>query len=1064
MDKKEGAILLPILILVILSFSASSAGLTGSEITNSSYIDDFGESTVSSFEMVDHQLVGEGTLSDDASQINPVKVPTSPKSLVATAGNAQVILTWSPPANSGGVPINNYSVYRGISPSGEVLLVNISPVLTYTDIGLTNGQTYYYIVTAWNSVGESAPSNEASATPATVPSAPQSLTASSGNAQIGLTWTAPSSNGGRPILNYTLYRGTTSGGETLLTTLGNVLSYTDIGLTNGQTYYYVVRAVNVVGEGPLSNEASATPATVPSSPQSLVATAGNAQVTLAWTAPISDGGSSITNYRIYRGTTPGGETLLTTIGNVLTYLDSSVTNGQIYYYQVSAVNGVGEGPQSIESSATPMDVPSAPRDLAASAGNAHITLTWNAPASDGGSPITNYNIYRGTASGGETLLTTVGDVLTYDDLGLANGQTYYYRVSAVTANGEGLQSNEASATPATTPSAPQSLVATAGNAQIVLTWTAPSSDGGGLISNYRLYRGTTSGSEVLLTTVGNVLTYTDVGLTNGQTYYYKVSAVNWAGEGAQSNEAAAAPASVPSAPQSLVATFGDAQISLAWSPPSSNGGSPITGYRIYRGTSPGGEVLLTTVGVVFTHLDTGLTNGQTYYYRVGAVNAAGEGASSNEASATPATLPSAPQSLVATAGNGQIGLSWMAPSSDGGRSIANFKVYRGTAPNVETLLTTVGNVLTYTDTGLTNGLTYYYKVSAVSSIGEGAQSGEASATPASVPGSPTLSSATPGLSRVTLVWAAPGSDGGRAITNYQVFRGLTSGGETLFTTLGSVLTYEDNGLINGQTYFYRVAAVNSVGAGALSNELSAKPVGPPTAPQNVQARSGDSFINITWSVPASDGGSPVTSYQVWRGPSSGTETFLITAGLKLWFNDTGVTNGLTYYYFVIAQNSQGSGQGSSEVSAMPSKTTIVPTAPRSLVVTAANAQASLTWSAPASDGGAPVTHYSVYRGTAPGARSLLTVLGPVLSYTDTGLTNGQIYYYTVSATNDVGEGAQSNEASATPATVPSAPQALSASSGNAQVVLTWSAPASNGGSSITGYKVYRGTTSGGEVF
>jgi fibronectin type 3 domain-containing protein len=112
----------------------------------------------------------------------------------------------------------------------------------------------------------------------------------------------------------------------------------------------------------------------------------------------------------------------------------------------------------------------------------------------------------------------------------------------VNAAGESVKSNEASATPtATVPSAPQNLQLSSSDQQIVLTWNAPADDGGSAITNYKIYRGTTSGSETYLTTVGNVLTYTDTGLTNGVTYYYQVSAVNSAGEGLKSNEASATP-------------------------------------------------------------------------------------------------------------------------------------------------------------------------------------------------------------------------------------------------------------------------------------------------------------------------------------------------------------------------------------------------------------------------------------------------------------------------------------------------------------------------------------------
>src|SRR5947207_1747869 len=567
----------------------------------------------------------------------PPTPPSAPQNLAATGGNAQVTLTWQAPASDGGSPITNYKIYRGLAPTTETLLTTVGNVLTYTDSAVTNGVTYYYQVSAVNSPGEGAKSNEASATPnqtpppPSPPSAPTNLAATGGNAQVGLTWQAPGSNGGSPITNYKIYRGGAPSTETLLTTVGAVTSYTDTAVTNGVTYYYQVSAVNNVGEGPRSNEASATPSAAPpppsppSAPQNLAATGGNAQVTLTWQAPASNGGSPITNYKLYRGTTSGGETLVATIRNVLTYSDTFLMHGVLHYYQVSAVNNVGEGPRSNEASATPTapaGPPGAPQGLVATAGDATVTLTWSAPSSNGGSPITNYRIYRGTSSNGETLKATIGNVLTYTDTTVTNGVTYYYQVSAVSNVGEGPRSNEASATPtapATPPGAPQGLGATAGDATVTLTWSAPNSNGGSPITNYRIYRGTSSNGETLNATIGNVLTYTDTTVTNGVTYYYQVSALNNVGEGPRSNEASAtptAPAPPPGAPQGLGATAGDATVTLTWSAPNSNGGSPITNYRIYRGTSSNGETLNATIGNVLTYSDTSVTNGVTYYYQV----------------------------------------------------------------------------------------------------------------------------------------------------------------------------------------------------------------------------------------------------------------------------------------------------------------------------------------------------------------------------------------------------------------------------------------------------------------
>ncbi len=228
--------------------------------------------------------------SNDTSRILFATAPNSPKGLSATPGDTIINLAWSVPTSDHGSPVTNYLIYRNSTPSAKTLLATIGNYLNYTDRGLTNGQAYYYQVTALNAAGESARSNEASATPTALPTPPQDLMAAPGDAQITLSWTPPSSDGGKPITNYTLYRGTVSGGETLLTRLGNVLTYLDLSLINGQTYYYKVSAVNTKGEGPLSNEASATPATVPGPPQNLVASPGVNRIDLTWNAPSSDGG------------------------------------------------------------------------------------------------------------------------------------------------------------------------------------------------------------------------------------------------------------------------------------------------------------------------------------------------------------------------------------------------------------------------------------------------------------------------------------------------------------------------------------------------------------------------------------------------------------------------------------------------------------------------------------------------------------------------------------------------------------------------------------------------------
>ncbi len=187
--------------------------------------------------------------------------PSAPTGLAAKAGNGQVSLSWSPPT-TGTTPIT-YDVYRSTTSasSGFSLIAFGLSTAAYVNTGLTNGTTYYYEVTAVNSVSTSGDSNVVSAVPATVPSAPRNVKASTSSTKgVALTWSAPSSNGGAAIKSYELYRSTSTGREVAylsITCTSSTCSYTDAATTSRTTYYYEVAAVNSVGQGPLSNQASA---------------------------------------------------------------------------------------------------------------------------------------------------------------------------------------------------------------------------------------------------------------------------------------------------------------------------------------------------------------------------------------------------------------------------------------------------------------------------------------------------------------------------------------------------------------------------------------------------------------------------------------------------------------------------------------------------------------------------------------------------------------------------------------------------------------------------------------
>ncbi len=231
-------------------------------------------------------------------------------------------------------------------------------------------------------------------------------------------------------------------------------------------------------------------------------------------------------------------------------------------------------------------------------------------------------------------------------------------------------------------------------------------------------------------------------LSRGTTYYfgikYKVSSGTWT---AISNIVSRTTLDNPGAPQSLTATASAGQITLTWSAPTSTGGTPITGYKIFRATTSGGQgttPLATVSGTTLTHADNAVSAETAYYYKVKAVNSVGDSPLSSEASATTPptiTVPGAPILLSATAGDKNATLEWSAPTDTGGATITDYKIHRGMISGVYTAVipiadeTATSYVDTNSPTGLTNDQTYYYKISAVNSAGEGTKSNEMSATP-----------------------------------------------------------------------------------------------------------------------------------------------------------------------------------------------------------------------------------------------------------------------------------------------------------------------------------------------
>lgn len=725
--------------------------------------------------------------------------PLVPTGVSAVPGNAQVSLSWTSVSGA-----TSYNVKRSLtSGSGYAIIASGITTANYSDTGLTNGTTYYYVVSAVNASGESPNSSQVSATPTMLPGTPTGLSALGGNAQVSLTWTAATG-----AATYNLYRATTTGGEgtTAYKTGITGTGYTDTALINGTAYYYTLAAANASGTSGQSAEASATPyAAVPSAPTNLNVGGGVQQESLTWNAV-----AGAASYNVKRAAQSGGPYQAIGTATSSSYVDKPLTAG-IYYYVVTAVTAAGESPNSNEDydTVTNPPGPNAPAGLTATAiSSTQINLSWGTVAGTA-----SYNLKRATVSGGPYVTVASPTAAAFSDTGLSTGTTYYYVVTAVSSGGESVNSNQASATPQfPIPSVPGSLTATAGNTQVTLGWAASAG-----ATSYNLYRSTSSGGEgsTAYRTGLTALSFSDTGLTNGTTYFYQVTAVNSRGESANSSEASATPQlPPPTSPTSLRASaVGLTEIDLDW-----DFSSGVTGYKIER--SPDGSTGWVQVGTKVydvyrpIYRDTGLSGGTTYYYRVRASNPSGDSDYSNIVSAS--LLPPQPTGLNATGGNAQVSLAWT-----GSGTATGYNVYRTLNPTgaFTKVNTAAVTGLAYTDTGLSNGTAYFYYVTAVNATGEGGGSNTASATPQiSVPLPPTnLAASVASASQINLSWNAS-----TGATSYNLYRSTTSGGEGN-QPFYSGLSYTSRAdtLVSGlTTYYYQVTAVNAGGESSKSSEIA----------------------------------------------------------------------------------------------------------------------------------------------------------------------------------------------------------------------------------------------------
>ena len=1051
--------------------------------------------------------------------------PGAPRNLRATAADRSVRLSWTAPASDGGRDITGYE-YRSkdadeddgqwMDDDAWSAISGSDDSTTSHDVdGLTNGTTYIFQVRATNAntlgTAKGSASNTAEATPARPLPAPVWTTTGAvveGNRRVTLSWTQipdadTPANEDASVIGYQYrrrvdggsYGGWTTIADADLVESGTTRSYTVTPLDNGTTYFFQVRGRNSVGGGAASTEREGTPiAGRPGAPTNLEATAGDAQVALRWTAPSDNGGEPIIRYEYrYRGGSitayPAAWTATGGTGTTVTV--HGLDNGTTYYFQVRAVNDLGCNPSatppetdgcglvSLEVDATPFGKPATRVNLTAATSDRdrQVALTWELQAPIPPADDRSGFQYRQKAGGGygswRDVPNSHAGTTTHTVSGLMNGTTYTFQVRAENSSGGGLASNELSAVPSTTPGAP-TLTATASDEQVSLTWT-PAVSGGRRIIRYECqwrigagaYATPCAGKSLGASATSLTLTDED-GITNGTTYTFQVRAVNdreneletsqgaadGDGDGEWSNEASARPTDGSERSYTISATVNGKSWARATE------ASPL---RATVEVNPRFTAQSTVlwVDVEGAGVDTGATVefGPTNSRRDASFtvtpNAAGtitvallssETAALATAMAVtsvevrPDDTPDPPTGLRATRGDGEVTLSWATvtgatdyhyrqrrqPGSYGRwTDFAGDEFQQGTT------------VTSNTVTGLTGG-TYAFQVRALTDTA-GAESDPSDEVSVSLSGTvetgalsaPGNFAATPGNGQVTLSWSAPASDGGSAITGYQYQQAAGTSPYSAWTAIPgsgpSTRSHIVTGLTNGTRYFFRVRAVNSDGPGPGSAEGSATPSPGVDTTLRTLSLSTVTLTPVTVTLtpaftPATRTytaavGSSVAQVAVTATPNKAGATATITPA------DANTTAAGHQVALVVGANAinvrVADGTNAGVYTITVTRAGSVPGAPTGLTATVGEGgDVTLSWTAPADGGAVSGYEYQQKAGTgAYGAWTPIAGSGPsTTSHIVTGLTTGTAYAFRVRAVNSTGAGAASNEATATATT------------------------------------------------
>jgi fibronectin type 3 domain-containing protein len=893
----------------------------------------------------------------------------------------------APPTNVGSIDLTNTGINLH---SGDPTLVKLmydgaALTVTMTDMDTNAPATQTYTVNIPSFVGGSSAfvgftggtgSNSVttnivnwifSPAAAQAPAAPSGLGAQAASAtSVALTWTNNATNQSAFILDRATDAGFT---QNLLTQNlpASPDSFTDTatGLNPGGTYFYRIRATNSAGDSANSASVSISIPVAPPTPTNAQVTAvSSTEIDLGWT---DNAGRGADDYLILRSVSGGAFTSYATLPalnalppSTYTWSDTNVAPGTSYEYHIEAVNVSGHN-DFTGADATTITLP--PSSLAATATVGAVNLSWTAPTG-----AISYNVYRGTASGSETLLQGGVTTTSYTDSTGTVGTTYFYTVTAVNNNvnhvpvlpAESGASNEVSATPLSTAtgSAPIDFSGGFAGANGIVTLNGSAALNGAkleLTNGRALEAGSAFATAAIDITkfVTSFTFQTTAGTNTADGFTFTIQGVGPKALGSRGGGlgySAATNGTGTKIGQSVAIKF-DLYGNSDEGPDSTglytNGALPTnagsidltpTGINLHNGNPVQATLAYngTTLTVTLTDTVTNKTATQTYAVNIpsfiGGTTAfvgftGGTGAATSTQDIlnwTYLTAPAPPSALAAQVVSAvSVNVTWTNNATDQ----TGFQLDRATNPGFTQNLVTqslpgTANAFTDTAAGLVPGGTYYYQIRATNAAGASANSVSASVTIPLPPASATNAVVTKvSTSEIDLSWT---DNAGQNATGYLIERSVAGGPFANYATLSassnpapSTYVWSDTSVIPGTAYDYHIIAFNLSGN---SNFADANATTLTLAPTGLTATAAIGSVTLAWSAPTG-----AISYNVYHGAASGAETLLHSGVTATTFTDSTGTAGTNYFYTVTALNNNASlapplpaeSAASNEVSATP---------------------------------------------------------------------------------------------------------------------------------------------------